>query len=168
MQQASQAAKRPRLDGSSGIAPAPAGPPAAAAAGALARQTSSAGGSQSQPAGPSGPQEDSDADSDVEIQLLLGALQTAGGQGAQRQRQGPSLSRQLQLLLLKKYLLLCWERWLRSSFEGPLSTQHIQPVQLAAALAALRASRVPPPLPDPAEQHTFSVLSYNVWCAAGI
>ena len=52
---------------------------------------------------------------------------------------------------------------LRFSFEGPLVAQRIEAGQLAAALAALRQPHVPLPMADPAEQHTFSVLSYNIW-----
>lgn len=71
--------------------------------------------------------------------------------------------RQLRRLQLKLDLLDAWDFLLRFSFEEPLVAQRIGAGQLAAALGALRTLPVPRPLADPAEQHTFSVLSYNIW-----
>ena len=79
------------------------------------------------------------------------------------QQGGPMTLRQLRLLQLKLDLLDAWDFLLRFSFEEPLAAQRICAGQLAAALRALRTPRVPRPLADPAEQHTFSVLSYNIW-----
>ncbi|PRW20519.1 DNase I [Chlorella sorokiniana] len=63
---------------------------------------------------------------------------------------------------LKLDLVDAWNSLLKFSFEVPLAAQRIEPAQLAVALAALRRPRVPLPLDDPAEQHTFTVLCYNI------
>lgn len=152
----------------------------ASEAGSQQRQQQQPGPSAGAALGSTAPAEDSGGnDANEEAGLLLRLPRGSHAGSAQQAQQrtaaqqllpggGPTTLHALRRLQLKLDLLDAWDYLLAFSFGAPLAPQRIEPGQLAAALAALRRPHVPLPLADPAEQRTFTVLSYNVWWVVAV
>jgi hypothetical protein len=87
------------------------------------------------------------------------------GLAQQGSSQPASLAQRAQQAALRHQLCQAQQMQLDLALDTPFAPQRITSAHLQAALAdTLRLLRAPPPPPaDPAEQATFTVLTYNVW-----
>jgi hypothetical protein len=87
------------------------------------------------------------------------------GLAQQGSSQPAGLAQRAQQLALRQQLCQAQQMQLELAMDTPFEPQRITSAHLQAALAeTLRLLRAPPPpLTAPAEQATFTLLSYNVW-----